>query len=106
MMKKEQLYRNIRFVTIDDAKQLSDLRIQVDAETMFLDREPGEGVLSEADFVDRITEDINERNNVCYVAEVEDEIVGYVRCATNGLKRFEHQVSLGICIKKHFGDTG
>lgn len=47
----------IRSAAIGDAKQLSALRLKIDGETEYLDREPGEAFLHEKDFEVLIQDD-------------------------------------------------
>lgn len=70
----------IRSAAIGDAKQLSALRLKIDGETEYLDREPGEAFLHEKDFQVLIQEDTKQSRHLFLVADIEGEIVGFSRC--------------------------
>ena len=89
-----------------DAEALSKLRVLIDSETENMDREPGEGVLCEADFQDLIQEDLKTEGHLFLIAQVENEIVGYARCVRKKLKRFRHQAEFGICLKQAYCGCG
>lgn len=94
----------LRCPTKQDAAELSQLRIEIDGETEYLDREAGEGFLSQEDFERLIYEDSIEKNSVFLLAEADGKIVGFARCKGNKLSRFKHKAEFGICIlKKYWG---
>jgi hypothetical protein len=78
----------IRSASISDADELSYLRIQLDGETEYLDREPGEGYMDKAEFEKLIQRDTESKRNLFLVAVVHNRIVGFSRCEGNELKRF------------------
>lgn len=90
----------IRSAAIGDAKQLSALRLKIDGETEYLDREPGEAFLHEKDFEVLIQEDAKQSRHLFLVADIEGEIVGFSRCEGHSLKRSAHKVTFGIAIQK------
>ncbi len=92
----------IRSATIEDAGQLSDVRVIIDRETTFMDREPGEGFMDEVDFSKLICEDLESKVNLFLVVVIGERIAGYARCQGSNLKRFAHKVEFGICILKEF----
>lgn len=96
----------LRCPTKSDAVELSKLRAQIDEETEYLDREPGEGLLSPKDFEKLIYEDSIAEKNLFLVSEVEGEIVGFARCEGNTLSRFRHKAEFGICILKKYWGNG
>lgn len=89
-----------------DALELSKLRVQIDKETEFLDRDSGEGVLTQKDFEKLIKNDSIAEKNLFLIAEVEGEIVGFTRCEGNALKRFRHKAEFGICILREYWGNG
>ena len=97
-------YKNLRWVlrcpTENDTVQLSELRVSIDGETEYLDREPGEGLLTPEDFKNIIHKDSMEEKTLFLVAEVDGKIVGFARCVGSGLSRFRHKAEFGICILK------
>ncbi|WP_105615059.1 GNAT family N-acetyltransferase [Vallitalea okinawensis] len=96
----------LRCPTKSDAYELSQLRVKIDEETDYLDREPGEGILSPEDFQSLIHEDTSTDNNLFLIAEVDNKIVGFTRCAGNTLHRFRHKAEFGICILREYWGNG
>jgi ribosomal protein S18 acetylase RimI-like enzyme len=96
----------IRSATTSNAKELSELRLQLDGETENLDRESGEAFIDEAGFKQLIETDTTELKNLFLVAVVDNVIVGFSRCAGNYLKRFSHKVEFGVCVLKEFWGYG
>ena len=97
---------SIRGAETKDAKQLSKLRLQIDGETEFLDREPGEAYLDVDAFEQLIKEDQFKDTHLFLVAEVNSKIVGFSRCEGNSLNRMAHKVTFGICIAKEYWGLG
>jgi len=98
---KEQQYV-IRSAAMNDAKQLSEVRVQIDGETEYLDRESGEGFIDEEGFKQLIMKDSEASNHLFLVAEVNGEIVGFSRCEGSSLKRLSHKVEFGVCVLKSY----
>lgn len=96
----------IRSAMEEDAKSLSEVRVQIDGETENLDREQGEGYIDETGFKHLIKEDSERINNLFLVAEVNDRIVGFSRCVGNQLKRSSHKVEFGVCVLKDYWGYG
>lgn len=94
----------LRCPTINDAIELSELRIEIDGETENLDRESGEGILTPEAFEKQIFEDSIAEKTLFLVAEVGGKIIGFTRCEGSKLSRFRHKAEFGICIlKKYWG---
>ncbi len=106
----EFYFHNLRYVIRSaiekDAKNLSELRLQIDGETENLDREKGEAYIDESGFKQIIKEDTESISNLFLVAEVNDSIVGFSRCEGNRLKRTSHKVEFGICVLKEYWGYG
>ncbi|WP_400247808.1 N-acetyltransferase family protein [Niallia sp. JL1B1071] len=86
-----------------DADQLSQIRLQIDGETSFLDREPGEGMLSPFDFKHLIRTDLEAVNRLFLLAETESgKIIAFSRCEGSSLKRLKHKVEFGIGVLKDY----
>lgn len=96
----------LRYPTKYDATELSKLRVKIDGETEYLDRESGEGLLTPEDFERLIYEDSIAEKNIFLVAETEGKIVGFARCQGNNLSRFRHKAEFGICISKDYWGYG
>ncbi|MFJ8526649.1 GNAT family N-acetyltransferase [Bacillus sp. NPDC094106] len=108
---KQEFYVNginymIRSALDKDAKELSELRLQIDGETENLDREKGEGFIDTAGFKEIIKTDTESPRNLFLVAVVNDRIVGFSRCEGVYLKRFSHKVEFGVCVLKDFWGYG
>ncbi len=96
----------IRSALPGDAAALSDIRLQIDGETEYMDRERGEGFIDPAGFEEIIRTDSEEARNLFLVAEAEGRLLGFCRCQGSALKRLSHQVEFGICILKEFWGYG
>lgn len=107
---KEFYSRNIcymiRSAMEEDAKKLSEVRLQIDGETENLDREKGEAYIDEAGFKKIIKEDTDSVANLFLVAEVNGRIVGFSRCEGNKLKRTSHKVEFGVCVLQEYWGYG
>ncbi|WP_091836166.1 GNAT family N-acetyltransferase [Marininema halotolerans] len=90
----------VRPAMLEDAKALSELRLQIDGETQNLDREKGEALIDQAGFEKMIKEDTEKERNLFLVAVANDKIVAFSRCEGIYLKRFAHKVEFGICVLK------
>lgn len=104
---KREFYINglnyvIRSAIETDAKDLSEIRVQIDGETENLDREKGEAFINEENFRKLIQEDTENAKNLFLVAEVNGRIVGFSRCEGSPLKRFSHKVEFGVCVLKDY----
>lgn len=96
----------IRSAKESDAKELSDLRLQIDGETEYLDREQGEGFIDANGFEELIKSDTKKEKNLFLVAEVDGRLVGFSRCQGYHLKRFSHKVEFGVGILKNYWGFG
>ncbi|KEI98926.1 GNAT family acetyltransferase [Clostridium botulinum A2B3 87] len=96
----------LRCPTKYDATELSELRVKIDGETEYLDREPGEDLLTPEDFEKLIYEDLIGKKTIFLVAEVEGKIIGFSRCQGSKLSRFRHKAEFGICISKEYWGYG
>lgn len=96
----------VRSANEDDAKNLSEVRLQIDGETENLDREKGEAYIDESGFKQIIKDDTESISNLFLVAEVNGRIVGFSRCEGNKLKRSAHKVVFGTCVLKEYWGYG
>jgi RimJ/RimL family protein N-acetyltransferase len=96
----------IRSAKEEDAKNLCEVRLQIDGETENLDREQGEAYIDEAGFIQLIKEDTEKARNLFLVCEAYGRIVGYSRCEGNELKRMAHKVEFGVGVLKDFWGYG
>lgn len=107
---KEFYINNLRYIIRSaiekDAKNLSEVRLQVDGETEYLDREQGEAYIYETGFKKLIKDDTESISNLFLVAVVDEKIVGFPRCEGYKLKRMSHQVEFGVCVLKEYWGYG
>lgn len=96
----------IRCAEQSDANELSKIRVDIDGETEFLDREQGEDYLSDSNFEEMIHNDLIADRSLFLVAEVNEKIVGYARCIGKKLSRYMHQADFGICILQQYCGQG
>ncbi|MGG3564012.1 GNAT family N-acetyltransferase [Neobacillus rhizosphaerae] len=96
----------IRSAVERDARDLSELRVEIDGETENMDREKGEAFIDQAGFEKIIETDTNHLRRLFLVAEVEGRIVGYSRCEGSDLKRFLHKVEFGLGVLKDYWGYG
>ncbi|QED46114.1 GNAT family N-acetyltransferase [Cytobacillus dafuensis] len=111
IINKQEFYVNglnytVRSAIEKDAKDLSELRVQIDGETENLDREQGEAFIDVPGFEHIIKTDTESKRNLFLVAVVHDRIVGFSRCQGNQLKRFSHKVEFGVCVLKEYWGYG
>jgi len=103
---KEFFINDLRYIVRsaieEDAKNLSEIRLQIDGETENLDREKGEAYIDESGFKQIIKDDTESTSNLFLVVEVNERIVGFSRCEGNKLKRFSHKVDFGVCVLKEY----
>jgi ribosomal protein S18 acetylase RimI-like enzyme len=96
----------IRSAIENDAKDLSQIRLQIDGETENMDREKGEGFIDIPGFQKIIIDDTLSPRNLFLVAENSNQIVGYSRCEGINLKRYSHKVEFGVCVLKGYWEYG
>lgn len=89
-----------------DAEQLSALRLSIDGETEYMDREQGEGYMDEHAFRELIKSDTEKPNNLFLVAAIGGKLVGFARCQGYDLHRFSHKVEFGVCVLKRYWRNG
>ncbi|NGZ76943.1 GNAT family N-acetyltransferase [Saccharibacillus alkalitolerans] len=92
----------VRSAAAGDAGSLSALRLRIDGESENMDREPGEDFLDAAGFAAVIEADTNHPRSLFLVAESEEGLIGYSRCAGSDLKRFVHKAELGLGVRKDY----
>lgn len=97
---------SIRSAALSDAMNLSNVRLQIDGETVYMDRDRGEAFIDRLGFEHIIESDDEHPRKLFLVAEVEDQIVGFARCEGNDLKRTVHKVEFGVCVLKDYWGYG
>ncbi|WP_241680232.1 GNAT family N-acetyltransferase [Metabacillus mangrovi] len=96
----------VRQATVQDASEMSSLRLQIDGETENLDREPGEAFIDANGFKQLISKDAESPVNLFLVAEAGGQIAGFSRCEGSTLKRFSHKAEFGVGILKEYWGHG
>lgn len=96
----------IRSSIESDAKDLSEIRLQIDGETENLDRESGEAFIDVNGFAQLIDKDTISPRNLFLVAVADNRIIGFSRCEGVYLKRLSHKVEFGLCVLKDFWGHG
>ncbi|MGB8002393.1 MAG: GNAT family N-acetyltransferase [Anaerobacillus sp.] len=96
----------IRSAEMEDAENLSSIRVKIDGETEYLDREKGEAFIDAFSFKKIIKEDTKAPTNLFLVAEVNGRIIGYARCEGNQLKRFSHKITFGVGVLNDYWGYG
>ena len=102
----KRLSYTIRSAEETDAATLSALRLKIDGETEYMDREQGEGFIDEQGFKELIRADTWLPRNVFLVAETEGTVAGFARCEGTYLKRSAHKVQFGVCVAKDYWGHG
>lgn len=102
----KELSYSIRPAVIEDAKILSELRVEIDGETENMDRESGEAFINPTGFETIIKTDLDSPRNIFLVAVTNNRIVGFSRCEGTNLKRLFHKVEFGVCVLKEFWGYG
>lgn len=102
----KELSYTVRCAERDDAQALSDLRLQLDGETENFDRAQGEGFIDRAGFKQLISNDLASPKNLCLVAVVGDQLVGYSRCEGSTFIKLAHKVIFGVGVRKDFWGYG
>ncbi|MNF88001.1 putative acetyltransferase YhhY [compost metagenome] len=92
----------IRSASLEDAQQLSDVRLMIDGETENMDRERGEGFIDPAGFAHLIQSDSSAGRTLLLVAEAAGRIVGFSRCEGSCLNRLAHKIEFGVCVLKEY----
>lgn len=108
---QQEFYHNglgyvIRSANETDAKDLSELRVEIDGETENMDREKGEAYIDEAGFAQLIKTDTESARNLFLVAAVDDKLVGFSRCQGSALIRLAHKVEFGVGVLKEYWGYG
>ena len=94
----------IRSAVEKDAKELSEVRLQIDGETENMDREGGEGLMNEDGFKQLIQNDSKHSKNLFLVAEVNERIAGFARCEGTDLKKIDTQSRIwSLCAERILG---
>lgn len=96
----------IRSARLEDASELSAVRLLIDGETENMDREPGEGFIDADGFAQLIRTDAGSSRNLFLVAETERGIAGFSRVQGNELKRFAHKAEFGVGVLKAYWGYG
>ncbi|MEK3805425.1 GNAT family N-acetyltransferase [Bacillus sp. FSL H8-0547] len=103
---KRDVHYIIRTAEPEDAKELSEVRWQIDGETENLDRVQGEAHLNEHRFRQLIMDDSEKTCNLFLVAEAGGKIAGFSRCEGSSLQRLAHQAEFGVGVLQEYWGLG
>ncbi|MFB4166149.1 N-acetyltransferase family protein [Alteribacillus sp. JSM 102045] len=95
----------IREAIPDDALQLLDIQFSIAGENRYMVTQSNEFNLTTTEEKQRIQEDLNRPGNMLLVAEINDEIIGFVSIRNESKKRKAHVGALGIFIQKEWRET-
>ncbi|MBV9229503.1 MAG: GNAT family N-acetyltransferase [Chloroflexi bacterium] len=96
----------IRMIRESDAEQLLNLRRLVNGETQFMLREPDEMTTTVAEQQEQIKQTLAKENQAIFVAEHDNQLVGYLNARGGPFKRNRHCVYIVIGILKAFTRQG
>ncbi len=96
----------IRTIREDDAEQFLNLRKQLDAETQFMLLEPGERTTTLEEQRDQIKALPRNENHVIFVAEQDDQLVGYLEASGGTFQRSRQSAYIVIGILQAFTGQG
>jgi RimJ/RimL family protein N-acetyltransferase len=97
---------NIREIRIEDSQKYLELCKVLDEETKFRPYDPGERNYSNEEQKKKIVDIINSTNSTILVAEVNNELVGYISASGSSLNRLKHIAKIGIAIKTDYCGQG
>lgn len=92
----------IRAITKTDAEALLRLRQKLDAETAFMMLEPGERTTTLEDERRRIARVLQKDNQMIFVAEHDQKLVGYLSIIGGGFRKNRHSAYIVIGILQAF----
>ena len=95
----------IRQIRRDDAKQLLQVQLQLDKETQFMLREPGERSTSVEEQRQQI-EQILVRGGMLFVAEQHRQLIGYLGATIYAFQRVRHSATIVIGILQGWTHQG
>lgn len=96
----------IRNAEPEDAERMIAHVNQVDTESVFLSREPGEFSMSVEDEQKFIATKKNSEYTLFLVAEVDGEIIANCEAAVNPKRRLLHKAVVGISVQKAYWSMG
>ena len=96
----------IRTIRKSDAEQFLYLSKQLDEETQFMLLEPGERNTSLEELRDQIHNLLRQENQTIFVAEQDNQLVGYLEAKGGTFKRSRHSAYLVIGILQAFAGQG
>jgi len=96
----------IRTICEDDAEQFLSLCTQLDLETQFMLLEPGERKTTLEEQRTQIETLLRQENQTIFVAEQDDQLVGYLAASGGTFKRTRHSAYLVIGVLQAFRGQG
>ncbi|KAA0211319.1 MAG: GNAT family N-acetyltransferase [Ignavibacteriaceae bacterium] len=96
----------VRVAEIEDAASLVNIKFDITKEHIYMLREPYEFHNTIDIELKRINDMLHNRNKLQLVAEITNEIVGFLEFETKGIKKSEHVGSIYMGIAEHVRDNG
>lgn len=96
----------IESAKLEEAKKIISFIKEVENETKYLMREPGEFNMSIENEIKFIKNNANNDKEIFLTAKVNGNIVGTLGFTTSSLKRYQHKGQFGIAILKEFWNYG
>jgi RimJ/RimL family protein N-acetyltransferase len=96
----------VRQIREEDAEEYLELCKQIDAETKFMLREPGERITTVEQQLQQIRNVLASTNQMIFVAEVDGRLVGYLAAFGGQLKRNRHSAHVVAGIRLNYVNQG
>jgi len=96
----------IRVAHRDDAEQLIEINLKIIEEKLYMLRQPGEATYTKEGEVKNIENLLNCEGTLYIVAQVENNVIGYLDFRNGGLKITKHAGSLSLYILKQSRGIG
>ena len=97
---------NIRIIRENDSEQFLLLGKELDEETQFMMLEPGERTITVEEQAQRIRNVLSRDNQVIFVVEHENQLIGFLGAYGENYRRSHHCVYIVIGILQNFTGQG
>jgi len=97
---------NIRAIRESDSEQFLLLGQALDEETQFMMLEPGERTMTIEEQTQRIRNVLSQDNQIIFVVEHENQLVGFLGALGGNYHRNHHSVHIVIGIRQNFAGQG
>ncbi len=96
----------VRQIRESDAEEYLEMCKQIDAETQFMMREPGERTTTVEQQLQQIRNVLASNNQMIFVAELDGRLVGYLAAFGGGVKRARHSAHVVAGIRLDYVNQG